>query len=395
MVSQGVEKVQARIMDKAAPEFGLAIFNVLMHCVEQGQAPLIAQVLTVLTPLRLQDHNQIKELDSRVKDLIHNRDLNVNDLTVTSSVLQKIMSDMYQQTQDIEYKEYLIKIISEERKQFGPQLKSMAIRHLMLTFDEYHEKQAELIRDMTDEVGELVQNCNLADYMNLLNIFKNSHAAKNDSQKQTPVLVLEKKFYDICSDITQTREIVEIVEAFAAFGHQSDGIWDVLTKCVINIVPGLTGNELAKIVYSYGQIKRGSNKFWDYLAKFISHKSSDMTQDHKVTCLLGMEQSQFKSKELNQVLLDEVFKLESINSIIDSQNDMALIKLAEQSQIKADIKPSDLHMVENAINDSWENLNPMIQYEIMDAYQLTGKKSDLLQQKFEFLVQTYQKQEDQ
>lgn len=52
-------------------------------------------------------------------------------------------------------------------------------------------------------------------------------------------------------------------------------------------------------------------------------------------------------------------------------------------------------MVENAINDSWENLNPMIQYEIMDAYQLTGKKSDLLQQKFEFLVQTYQKQEDQ
>lgn len=57
MVSQGVEKVQARIMDKAAPEFGLAIFNVLMHCVEQGQAPLIAQVLTVLTPLRLQDHN--------------------------------------------------------------------------------------------------------------------------------------------------------------------------------------------------------------------------------------------------------------------------------------------------------------------------------------------------
>ena len=64
-------------------------------------------------------------------------------------------------------------------------------------FDEYHEKQAELIRDMTDEVGELVQNCNLADYMNLLNIFKNSHAAKNDSQKQTPVLVLEKKYFFI------------------------------------------------------------------------------------------------------------------------------------------------------------------------------------------------------
>ncbi len=145
----------------------------------------------------------------------------------------------------------------------------------------------EELKELIDDLPQHVQHTDLEEYLIILDYEANSDVFGDENRRKAPVFILEKKFYDIASELNRPDELVSVIASFSKLNHQSDKLWELLTKAVINTIPVLPEDLLVKVVKSFSEVKRGSNTLWDFFVKKIHEGFEDFNAEQKVTLLFG------------------------------------------------------------------------------------------------------------
>jgi len=215
----------------------------------------------------------------------------------------------------------------------------------------------------------------------------NASSNSTEERRKAPLFLLEKKLYDLLSDVIVPENLIRIIQAFSQLQHQSDSMWELLTKAVINIAQDLSCHQLSHLIMAYGRIRRGSNQLWDYFIKSAMDRFDGFTLEEKINLLHALDLNEIKAKELNQRLIGSIFDEGVIENADFSHNPFIWYNLLLTMIQKKEMESHFIQRVESHVNKIWESLHEYCQVTIMELYMKNGKDAQILQERFEMLEQ--------
>lgn len=248
--------------------------------------PMMANILTIMHALEIGRTEFVDEMERNLEKIMQDREslVKYNDASSQMQCLGyiSILKD------DESYCALLLGFIKEEKKFFNIPTKITAIESQVKLNQCFEDpKIGELQTQIQDELPQQVQHSDLWEYLTILAFESRLEELNDEKHRKPPVFILEKKFYDIASELNTPQDLVSVIECFAKLNHQSDKLWELLTKAIINVIPVLSEEMLVKVVKSFSQVKRGSNTLWDFFTKKVNERFENMNGEQLVTLLFG------------------------------------------------------------------------------------------------------------